>query len=442
MSPDPLAAAAHLVGARIQRVDRVDDRTLSLEVRLPGRTVHAVFGMQGSPSLELHGQRPGRTVNGGDLQRYLRKRLVGQAWCGLRIDGPAWVLECTDFDVRLAARSNWVQVQPHEPSRVPPSPAPLPADFTFDDPSSGAFDRAQQLRRQLRRRLAAETKRLDRLWKMVDADRRRLEAAADAELQGERLKSVLHQVRRGQSEVEVVDWSTQAPVRVPLDPTLSPVENLERYFARAKKARRGLPVVASRLREVERERDRVRALLDELDRAPESVSEAELRGRYGPWLSSASKTSAEPSSREKARSSPPWARWARRFEASDQSEIWVGKNAKSNDRLTSSARGSDLWLHARGVTGAHVVIPQRAGHRASPEAVVDAAHLAIHFSEARNESKAEVMVAEARHVKKTKGAPPGQVGVSQAKTRLVAIEADRLRRLLGHTGPHAVRGAR
>ena len=89
-----------------------------------------------------------------------------------------------------------------------------------------------------------------------------------------------------------------------------------------------------------------------------------------------------------------------------------------------------------------MVIPQRAGHRASPEAVVDAAHLAIHFSEARNESKAEVMVAEARHVKKTKGAPPGQVGVSQAKTRLVAIEVDRLRRLLGHTGPHAVRGAR
>jgi predicted ribosome quality control (RQC) complex YloA/Tae2 family protein len=126
----------------------------------------------------------------------------------------------------------------------------------------------------------------------------------------------------------------------------------------------------------------------------------------------------------------PIDRWSRRFVAADGTEIRVGRGARENDRLTlQGARGHDRWLHVRGLTGAHVVLRCDPGREPDPEALLDAAHLAVHYSGARREARADVIVAEARHVKKTKGAPPGQVGVAKSRTLRVVMEPERLRRL-------------
>ncbi|MEQ8980761.1 MAG: hypothetical protein RL846_22655, partial [Deltaproteobacteria bacterium] len=71
------------------------------------------------------------------------------------------------------------------------------------------------------------------------------------------------------------------------------------------------------------------------------------------------------------------------------------------------------------------------GQSPSSEALLDAAHLAAFYSSAKNDAKVEVLHTEARHVKKTKGAPPGLVGVAKSKTLLVRMDSARLDRLLG-----------
>jgi predicted ribosome quality control (RQC) complex YloA/Tae2 family protein len=89
--------------------------------------------------------------------------------------------------------------------------------------------------------------------------------------------------------------------------------------------------------------------------------------------------------------------------------IWVGRNSRQNDQVTFTKGASDdLWLHARGVPGAHVIV--KTENRAVPEAVIRrAAELAAYFSTARDETRVRVDVTRRKYVRKIKGGKLGMV---------------------------------
>ena len=124
---------------------------------------------------------------------------------------------------------------------------------------------------------------------------------------------------------------------------------------------------------------------------------------------------------------PPY----RSFRSLTGTPLWVGRNAEANDALTVRlARGNDLWLHARGRGGAHVVARLEKARAPDGETLLDAAHLAAHFSDARGEPQVEVVATAAKYVRKVKGAAPGAVTYSQERTILLRVERGRLERLL------------
>jgi predicted ribosome quality control (RQC) complex YloA/Tae2 family protein len=109
----------------------------------------------------------------------------------------------------------------------------------------------------------------------------------------------------------------------------------------------------------------------------------------------------------------------------------VGKGAEENDALTVRvARGNDLWLHARGLPGAHVVVRIEKGRAPDQDTLLDAAHLAAHFSDARGAPQVEVVSTRAKYVRKVKGAAPGAVTYSQEKVLFLRVEPGRVERLL------------
>lgn len=287
--------------------------------------------------------------------------------------------------------------------------------------------RAQRVR-ALSQVLGAQRRKLSRLVTKVQADCTRLASYQDAGHEGELLKSVMSSLTRGQSSVQVLDWRTGELRAVALDPALGPKENLARRFARAKKAKRGLPQAEARLHRAQAELAAVTARLEAVASASDEALVA--------WVEEGGRGVAVPSGpAARAPRAHPLDKWSRRFAALDGTEIRVGKGALANDRLTfSGAKGDDVWLHARGTAGAHVILRCEKGRAPSPEALLDAAHLAAHYSSAKQDAKVEVIYAEARHVKKTKGAPAGQVGVAKSKTLLVRMDAARLARLMGHDG--------
>ncbi len=92
--------------------------------------------------------------------------------------------------------------------------------------------------------------------------------------------------------------------------------------------------------------------------------------------------------------------------------ILVGRGARENDVLSlREAEPQDLWLHAAGYAGSHVVIRRPAKDVEVPPAVVEvAAQLAAWHSKARGAGgKVEVHLCRAGDVRKRRGAPAGEV---------------------------------
>nr|MBP9112420.1 DUF814 domain-containing protein [Polyangiaceae bacterium] len=121
----------------------------------------------------------------------------------------------------------------------------------------------------------------------------------------------------------------------------------------------------------------------------------------------------------------------RTFRSRQGVPIWVGRDARRNDTLTQKvAKPHHLWLHARGAPGSHVVLAHAKGAVLTSENLLDAAHLAVHFSSLTKEVLLEVTYAEKRHVRKPRKSPPGAVVVDREKVLVLRVDASLLQSLL------------
>jgi predicted ribosome quality control (RQC) complex YloA/Tae2 family protein len=236
------------------------------------------------------------------------------------------------------------------------------------------------------------------------------QAAGDPEAlraMGEAILAYAHQIKPGQAEL-VVEW-TANPIRVALDPTLSPSENAQAYFRRYRKAQRAGAEVPAQTSLVEGE-------LQYLEQLDQDLAMAENR----PEIDAVAVALTEGGylKRKRRPSSPPAG--PRRFASPDGFTVWVGRNAAQNDELTfKRAAPDDPWLHARGMPGAHVVI--QAEGRPVPESTVDwAARLAAYYSRGRDDTQVEVIVTQRRYVHRLKGGRPGQVTYRHERTLQIA----------------------
>lgn len=100
--------------------------------------------------------------------------------------------------------------------------------------------------------------------------------------------------------------------------------------------------------------------------------------------------------------------------------IWVGKSAQANDEmLRNYTKKEDLWLHARMVSGSHVLI-KKSINQSIPQLVLEtAAQLAAHYSKSKTDSLAPVIYTPAKFVRKVKGSHPGSVIVEKEQVILV-----------------------
>ena len=125
-----------------------------------------------------------------------------------------------------------------------------------------------------------------------------------------------------------------------------------------------------------------------------------------------------------------------RFTSADGYEILVARTAEENDELTFRiARGGDLWLHVEGYSGSHVVVRLPAGKSCPKETLLDAATLAVQYSELRRSGSGPVVYCYRKHVRKARGGRPGEVLYARSRSLRVRVEGSRLKRLMGKEGP-------
>ena len=204
--------------------------------------------------------------------------------------------------------------------------------------------------------------------------------------------------------VASVDLNGGGPSRVtvPLDPKLSPAQNAQRYFEKARKSRTAYN--ESRTRLVGTRGSLL--LVENLITAASAIQRPEDLTRF---LSDHAEELEKVGLGEKAkkREQLPF----RIFTVDGGYEVWAGKNGRNNDELTlKHTKPNDLWFHARGGSGSHVVLKTGTGKgEVSKKAKEQAAGIAAYYSKMRNAKVGPVAMTERKYVRKPKGVSPGTV---------------------------------
>lgn len=266
--------------------------------------------------------------------------------------------------------------------------------------------RAKPLQRRLRQ--------IERRLKTLDEDEDRLRAMTDRQADALALRAHLW---RWDAELRAPfvtlppDGEGDAPPRgdggdgrrIRLDPRHSLRTNMERMFHAAKRGKRGLELLAPRRAALLEEAELLRNSL-----AGTALPAATPAGEPQPEHTPAPGRGAAP------RDLPAH---VRAFRSDDGFQLLRGRDARGNAALLRKAAPGDIWLHAEGGPGAHVLIRRAHAGQEVPERTLEQAGcLAACKSWRREAASARILYAEARHVRPLRGAAPGTVRVDRVLT--------------------------
>ncbi|HDN19521.1 MAG TPA: DUF814 domain-containing protein [Candidatus Acetothermia bacterium] len=253
-------------------------------------------------------------------------------------------------------------------------------------------------------------RRKRRALERIRGERERAASWRELKEKADLILTRLDQIPRGKERVLVPGYDGR-PVELTLDPALSPLEYAQGLYRRARKLRRALEELPKRERRLREEIAELEDLLRELQHRPYLAPylEGELF-RLG--VSSPRQERAV--DRERPR--------PREFVV-EGFRILVGRSARENESLVRKAHPRDLWFHARGVPGAHVIV-KCAGRPVPLEVMREAARLAAWHSRARHDTKVAVSYTEVRHLHKPRGAPPGAFVLREEEVMVVRPEGE------------------
>ena len=210
------------------------------------------------------------------------------------------------------------------------------------------------------------------------------------------------------AEVTVENIYDGAEISIPLDRRLTIAANVTACYKKYDKLKRSTRFIAEQIDLCREEIAYLETIAHALTSSTTLADVDEIRAELiaGGYLKDARKRTA-PSKKPQPL----------KFTAPDGTEILVGKNNAQNDRLTFKlAAPDDLWLHAKDITGSHVIVRSS---RVSDETLNFAAQIAAYFSKARDSSNVPVDYVHCKFVKKPSGAKPGFVIFTNQRTLYV-----------------------
>lgn len=256
--------------------------------------------------------------------------------------------------------------------------------------------RSSDLRRVVTTALERNVKKYDlQLKQMKDTEKR-----DKLKVWGELLNAYGYSVELGVKSVEVINYYTNEPEIIPLDETLTAIQNAQKYFDKYNKLKRTYEALSELTTQVAQEIEHLESVLNALDIARNEDDLVQIREE----LIESGIIRRKGNAKKVKILSKPF-----HYVTEDGFHIYVGKNNLQNDELTFKfANGSDWWFHAKKIPGSHVVLKTEG--REIPDKVFElAGAVAGYYSKGSNQAKIEIDYVERREVKKPAGAKPGFV---------------------------------
>lgn len=286
----------------------------------------------------------------------------------------------------------------------------------------------ESLRVPIRKVLQTQRERCKRKAELLQQEMLVSEEAARYRLQADLLLAHQHEIVQKQSSVDlpnIFEGSDQpAIVTIPLDPRFDAVGNANRLFHKYHKLRRALSLVPGQIEQNAAELATIEQFLADLTLAENpaelTLVKAEVQAagymRGKPIQEKKVQKKGKGGKQAKGKAVAPGGGVPLHVQSREGFTILIGKNSRQNEEVTfHQATGNDIWLHARGVAGAHVII-KSAGREISHSAIEQAAKLAAYYSEGRGSTNLPVDYTLQRHVRHMKGGGPGMVIYERERT--------------------------
>jgi predicted ribosome quality control (RQC) complex YloA/Tae2 family protein len=293
-------------------------------------------------------------------------------------------------------------------------------------------DAMESLRTPIRKVLQTQLERCKRKAELLQQEMAKGEEAERYRLFADLLLAYQNEVQQGQSSAVLPNFfesdGGSSLITVPLDPRFDAVGNANRLFHKYHKVRRALALIPTQIEQNDIELATIEQLLADLMLAetPAEVAlvKAEVQAAgYMRGMPKAEDKRAQKAARKgkggkqvKGKPAPPGGGVPLYLQSRDGFTILIGKNSRQNEEVTfHQAAANDIWLHARGVPGAHVII-KAAGRDVPRSTIEQAASLAAYYSQARGNTSAPVDYTLQKHVRHMKGGGPGMVVYEREKT--------------------------
>lgn len=218
------------------------------------------------------------------------------------------------------------------------------------------------------------------------------------------LMANIHNIKPNASEATLFDFYKNEQLKIKLKKDLSPQKNAEYLYRKAKNQKLEIDKLYENLVNKEDLKETIETHIAKVSDI-ESLKELRKYAKSHQLLKESYETTeAEPFKKVIL------GKWT----------ICIGRNAKNNDVLTQKhSHKNDLWLHAKDVSGSHVVIRQIPGQTFAIDIIEKAARLAAFYSKRKNDTVCPVLYTPRKYVRKPKGLMAGQVIVDREEVILV-----------------------
>lgn len=277
-------------------------------------------------------------------------------------------------------------------------------------------DRVRQKSADLKKQCSTLLERVSKKLSLQEKQLKDTEKKERFRIFGELLTTYGYSLKGGEKELICENYYNGQEEHIPLEESLSPIENAKKYFDKYDKAKRTERNLSTQVKESKNTLEHLQSIVNSLATAENAEDLDDIRremGEYGYMKPISQKKKKE---RKEDKSSP------RIFRSSDGYLLYVGKNNYQNEIVSFQiAEGKDFWFHVKGSAGSHVIAKTegKSLEELPDRLFEEAAELAAYFSSEKESAKVEVDYTERKNLKKVVGGAPGFVIYHQNYSILV-----------------------